>query len=152
MTSLQSAHPHLLFIWDLVLVGVITGCVDFWKPIWKRQSEQHSGDMEVIPAGQPVPECGRRALGHNHNGHMVAILRERSSSREATLKASESDSKVLLAEDGVHELDDLILQEKGEHSLRSSSVRQGDSHPSPLHWLSHSSSVPSVHMRGLSSH
>lgn len=53
--------------------------------------------------------------------------------------------------DGVHELDDLILQEKEKYSLRSSQSGQGGQPPLPLHLGSVIPLLfPSVHMRGLS--
>ena len=68
-----------------VLVGVITGCVDIWKPITGNGNQSSTlGTWKSYPQDSLFLSVGRRALGHNHNGHMIAILRERSSSRGHT--------------------------------------------------------------------
>lgn len=49
-----------------VLMRVTVSCVPVFGFLealhWKWQSEQHSGGLEVIPAGKPVPECRKESL------------------------------------------------------------------------------------------
>ena len=76
-----------------------------------RRSEQHLGTWQSYPQDGLLLSVGRRALGRNHHGHVVAILSQRGGSR-GHAEGFRERLKVLLAEDGVHELDDLILQEE----------------------------------------
>lgn len=113
-----------------MIMGVTTGCVDFWKPNTGNGDQSSTlGTWKSYPQDSLFLSVGRRALGHNHNGHMVAILRERSGSRGHT-EGFREWLKVLLAEDGVHELDDLILQEKANTAWDLPQSGSGDSHPS----------------------
>ena len=68
-----------------MIMGVTTGCVDFWKPNTGNGNQSSTlGTWKSYPEDSLFLSVGRRALGHNHNGHMVAILRERSGSRGHT--------------------------------------------------------------------
>lgn len=133
-----------------MIMGVTIGCVDFWKPNTGNSNQSSTlGTWKSYPQDSLFLSVRRRALGHNHNGHMVAILRERSGSRGHT-EGFREWLKVLLAEDGVHELDDLILQEKANTAWDLPQSGSGDSHPSLSTWAQSFLLFPSVHMRSRS--
>lgn len=129
-----------------VLMGVITGRVDFWK--WR--SEQHPGDMAIIPAGRPVPECRKenpRAQSQRARGSDSQRARRQQRPRWRLQRATRSSSCWRWRSwagwpDPAR---------RGKHSLRSSSVRHGGQPPLPLHLGSVIPSLfPGVHMGSLS--
>lgn len=82
----ESPFAHLRdYVLSPMIMGVTTGCVDFWKPNTGNGDQSSTlGTWKSYPQDSLFLSVGRRALGHNHNGHMVAILRERSGSRGHT--------------------------------------------------------------------